>query len=535
MRLPRRALVAPAARGAVWTWGYARVSTKKQERNGFSLEDQQRLVRARAAIDGFSAIPPERMICDRGESAYEGDCPGFLGMLDAIRASGRAAVVFLLDLDRLARNVGYQNAAFTELAALGARLVVVNQPNLDVTTAAGKFTANVLGSVNQHFSDRLSERMKTAVAGSYERGKWPHQWPAGWLADPASPGIGRIDPVQGPLMRELFSRVAKGEPLQPVHRALQRRGLKASRTRAYELLVHPIYAGFNALPDGREVAGLWEPIVTRNVWDRVQARLQQRDADPDKRQYTKDSDTFPLKRSLTCDACGGTMTGDASMRGKNEKLRKMRAYYDCRSRAERRTPRCVRCPPELLHDTFLDLLKRITLIEPFTRDAIVSKWRADQEETRELRRQAERRLTELEKDEQANVSAFERAATSAAMTAALTRRGEDLAAQREATATRIQELNAKLCESEEEIAELVSFVTERIERLDVTWRDAPLAARQALQKFVFPAGLRVALVAEGTLKFRTPVTAPIFGLFPRSAPRVSEMASPAGVEPASPP
>jgi len=69
--------------------------------------------------------------------------------------------LIVADLSRLARNVVDQGTTIVELKQLGISVVSVDEPITD-DTAAGKLARNMLGAMNQFFSDSLSERVKAA-------------------------------------------------------------------------------------------------------------------------------------------------------------------------------------------------------------------------------------------------------------------------------------------------------------------------------------------------------------------------------------
>jgi hypothetical protein len=131
------------------------------------------------------------------------------------------------------------------------------------------------------------------------------------------------------------------------------------------------------LDDGAEQRGEWAALVSRDTWNRVQRRLVRSDAngdEPQKRQYTKLDERFPWRGVLVCGGCGRRLTGDASLRGKNARLKRVRCYYDCRSGGAERTAGCVRYSPDALHRELNALLARTTLTVSVTPDEVRAAW-----------------------------------------------------------------------------------------------------------------------------------------------------------------
>lgn len=100
-------------------------------------------------------LPVLRLFTDRGESARTADRPEFQRMMEYCRGNrGKVTHVIVADLSRLARNVIDQGTTIATLKQLDITLVSVDEPITD-DTAAGKLARNMLGAMNQFFSDRF--------------------------------------------------------------------------------------------------------------------------------------------------------------------------------------------------------------------------------------------------------------------------------------------------------------------------------------------------------------------------------------------
>ena len=116
--------------------------------------------------------------------------------------------VVVADLSRLARNVLDQGQTIISLTQLGIQLVSVDEPTLD-DSAAGKLLKNVLGSMNQFFSDSLSEKTKFRMEAGVKQGRWLWVAPLGYLNDVSTKKI-VIDKDRAPLVVKAFSLIADG-------------------------------------------------------------------------------------------------------------------------------------------------------------------------------------------------------------------------------------------------------------------------------------------------------------------------------------
>lgn len=127
--------------------GYCRVSSREQQVNSDALEQQKNRVKPHC----------DRLILDV-ESGSSRKRPGFKE-LESLIVSGRCRMVICTRIDRLTRSLSHLQRFF-DLVAQHDVLVKCLDDNFDLTTATGKFHANIIGSVAEMESSMLSERVK---------------------------------------------------------------------------------------------------------------------------------------------------------------------------------------------------------------------------------------------------------------------------------------------------------------------------------------------------------------------------------------
>jgi DNA invertase Pin-like site-specific DNA recombinase len=155
--------------------GYVRVSRADQAREGFSLDDQRRALRAEADRRGWGDI---RILSDAGRSGRSLDRPGLQEALSLL-ASGEAKILAVSKLDRLSRSLS-DFAGLLERAGDGGWAIVALDLGVDMTTPAGELVANVLASVarweRRVIADRLAEgrREKAAQGIGWAGGRVPY-------------------------------------------------------------------------------------------------------------------------------------------------------------------------------------------------------------------------------------------------------------------------------------------------------------------------------------------------------------------------
>jgi site-specific DNA recombinase len=157
---------------------YIRVSTEEQQRrNVANLPTQEKKARDHGSRLSLHAL---KVFSDE-ESGRTPERAGLQKMLDYCREHrGKVSHVIVADLSRLARNVADQGMLIGRLADMGVTLLSVDEPHID-RTAAGNLSANLLGSMNQFYSDVLSERVRYRMAETVKAGRFPHRAPLGYL------------------------------------------------------------------------------------------------------------------------------------------------------------------------------------------------------------------------------------------------------------------------------------------------------------------------------------------------------------------
>ena len=143
------------------TFAYCRVST-----SGQTTENQVREIR-----DAGFSIEPERIITETvSGSVPTAQRPGFSKLVE--RMEGQAHdVLVVTKLDRLGRNAMDVRSTVEALAAKGIRVHCMALGGVDLTSAAGKMTMQVLAAVAEFERDLLIERTGAGIARARAEGK----------------------------------------------------------------------------------------------------------------------------------------------------------------------------------------------------------------------------------------------------------------------------------------------------------------------------------------------------------------------------
>ncbi|HDR9225548.1 TPA: recombinase family protein [Burkholderia vietnamiensis] len=141
------------------TFAYARVSTSDQ-----TTANQLREIEAA----GFS-VDKRRVVSESISGSVSADQrPGFAKLLDRMEEGD---VLIVTKLDRLGRNAMDVRATVEGMAERGIRVHCLALGGVDLTSAAGRMTMQVLNAVAEFERDLLIERTHAGIARAKAEGK----------------------------------------------------------------------------------------------------------------------------------------------------------------------------------------------------------------------------------------------------------------------------------------------------------------------------------------------------------------------------
>lgn len=128
---------------------YVRVSTKEQD-------EAMQKHHIKVFLDGLEINYDECIeYCDHAISGTKRDRPDYQRLLSDVKA-GKINVIFVYEWSRLWRDLEEQNRAFKIFNLFGVKVVSIKEGAIE--TIDDELTANVIGSVNQHFIKRNLQR-----------------------------------------------------------------------------------------------------------------------------------------------------------------------------------------------------------------------------------------------------------------------------------------------------------------------------------------------------------------------------------------
>lgn len=336
---------------------YARVSSKDQEREGFSIPSQLQLLRGYGANRDLSVLQEFVDV----ETAKQAGRAGFGEMLAFLRRNRTCRILLVEKTDRLYRNL--KDWVTLDELDLEIHLVKENIVISQDSRSSEKFMHGIKVLMAKNYIDNLSEETKKGMLEKARQGIWPSFAPMGYLNVMGQDGKRTIqpDPVIAPMIRTMFERYASGTyNLKQIATMARADGLVFRKTQnpvpistVSLLLRNRIFSGDFDF-DGKTYKGIYEPIVQRELWEQVQMVLAGKRAKSE-RMRTHD---FAFKGLISCGHCGGALVGE---------IKKQRyVYYHCSQYKGKCPEPYVR--EEVLEQKFTALLRNLV----FTKE--VSDW-----------------------------------------------------------------------------------------------------------------------------------------------------------------
>jgi site-specific DNA recombinase len=281
---------------------YVRKSTGGEERQARSIDDQLAEIRELVAKENLQIVGG----FEEAQSAMSKGRPQFNDMLRRIEA-GEADGIVAWHPDRLARNA-YDGGHVIDLIDQGKIRNLKFCSFWFEPTAQGKLMLNLAFGQSKYYSDSLSVNIRRGQRQKVLEGVWGWKAPVGYLNDPIERTI-VPDPIKGPLIKQAFELYATGKyTLLELRKTINAAGLRGIRNNFMSLsryqyfLKNPFYYGVFQL-NGEMHQGAHEPLVSKNLFDTVQAVMARR-SKPNSQRLKP----FVYRGLFRCGGCGCTIT-----------------------------------------------------------------------------------------------------------------------------------------------------------------------------------------------------------------------------------
>ena len=294
--------------------------TEDQVREGFSLPEQEKRLRAMCEYKGYEIY---KIYKDAGISAKTGNKrPAFEELKEDIK-NKKCNTIVVLKLDRLTRSVYDWENIMKFLEENNAYLDCAND-DINTTNANGRMVARLLTTVSQNEIERTSERTKIGLAGAIKVGNIPNKAPFGYKH------VNKklvIDPLTKDEVIRIFNLYYEGNSYQTISNIYNEEKVFGKTnwcdSTILRILENEIYKGDYV--HGKKTnnpsyyENVVEPLVSKELWEECQVQKRK-----NSRNYKRNKEYLFLQK-LRCPKCGRILGGNAT-RKKNGKVY---YYYQC--------------------------------------------------------------------------------------------------------------------------------------------------------------------------------------------------------------
>ncbi|MCP4191768.1 MAG: recombinase family protein [Planctomycetaceae bacterium] len=371
----------------------ARVSSREQEREGFSLVVQEDALRAYAKREGGNVVKLFRI----AETASKTDERKTFRELVRYAKKNSAKLDGLLfyKVDRAARNL----FDYVELERLeseyGVPFISVSQPTEN--SPAGRMMRRTLANMASFYTEQQSVDVKEGIARRVQEGWFPGKAPYGYLNIRINGrSVVQIDPEKGAKVKRLFQLFAyEHHTLDSLCDKLDEECIeylpssrRFPRSKVHAMLRDRSYIG-DVFHRGNWHPGKQEHLIDGATWNRVQRLLGSK--------VYKSHELTYAGSLIRCTHCGNFITGE-QVRKKTKNGENLHVYYRCSRYQTKGHPR-VRVKEADIESQVLDLFKAIRIEDDGIREwfamVLRSQMRDSQDAARERRSEIQRQLTNV--------------------------------------------------------------------------------------------------------------------------------------------
>lgn len=309
---------------------YARKSTESEERQILSIDSQVKEMMQIAERENLHIVEIKR---ESHSAKNAGERPIFNELVNGIRV-GKYNGILTWAPDRISRNAGdlgdivdlMDQKLLLDIRTYGQKFG--NSPN-------EKFLLMILGSQAKLENDNRGVNVRRGLRTRCEMGLRPGVAPTGYLnekrLDKRCHAI--LDPDRAPIIKQMYEKVANeqwsGRKLYHWLKFIINFKSKGNKNLAlsniYLILQNHFYYGRFEYPEksGNWYAGQHEPIITKELFDKVQEQL--------KRDHFVKSEMkeFAFTKLITCGHCGSGITADEKYKKLKDGTTARYVYYGC--------------------------------------------------------------------------------------------------------------------------------------------------------------------------------------------------------------
>jgi len=328
---------------------YARVSTTEQAEEGYSIDEQQRLLTEWCERNGYNV---HEVYADRGISGKSvKKRPALVKLLEDAK-SKQFDVVLVWKTNRLARNI-LDLLKIVEVFDQNYISFRSYTENHETETSQGKLQFHMLAAIAEFERNTISENVKMGMLARAREGKWNGGIVLGYdLEDISNQGDKRkhtrlvINEKEAKTVKRIFELYIAGNGYKATANRVNKEGHLGKRGKPFSIstiktiLENPVYVGMirydvrrnwtdkrrgdiNPTPILQQ--GEHESIISQLDWEKAQQILKNRSNKPNR----VHGGTFPFTGVMKCPQCGSGMVVMRTVNKLKDGTRKTLEYYAC--------------------------------------------------------------------------------------------------------------------------------------------------------------------------------------------------------------
>ena len=328
---------------------YARVSTTEQAEEGYSIDEQQRLLTEWCERNGYIV---HEVYADRGISGKSvKKRPALVKLLEDAK-NKQYDVVLVWKTNRLARNI-LDLLKIVEVFDQNYISFRSYTENHETETSQGKLQFHMLAAIAEFERNTISENVKMGMLARAREGKWNGGIVLGYdLEDISNQGDKRkhtklvINEKEARTVKRIFELYIAGNGYKAIANRVNKEGHLGKRGKPFSIstiktiLENPVYVGMirydvrrnwtdkrrgdiNPTPILQQ--GEHKPIISLLDWEKAQQILKNRSSKPNR----VHGGTFPFTGVMKCPQCGSGMVVMRTVNKLKDGTRKTLEYYAC--------------------------------------------------------------------------------------------------------------------------------------------------------------------------------------------------------------
>lgn len=329
---------------------YCRVSTEEQSENGYSIDEQERLLEEWCKKMGYVIY---KCYSDRGISGKNiKDRPALKELLSDAKA-GKFDMVISWKINRISRKLEDVLKIVNLLEKNNITFKSYSEP-FETDTPAGRMQFQMMALIGEFERGTIAQNVKMGMIAKAKSGNWCGGRVLGYdLVPNNSPEEEKkgknkleINEKEAEIVRFIFNEYSKGKGYKAITNKMNKLGYKTKKGNNFsvgsirDILTNPVYIGEirynvrqnwsekrrrNINPNPIRVKGKHEAIIDRELWDKVQLILESKKGKPS-RIYDGE---YPLTGILRCPKCGAGMVISRTTNTLADGTKKRIAYYCC--------------------------------------------------------------------------------------------------------------------------------------------------------------------------------------------------------------